>query len=350
MIRKILFVLLILFAISGIALAKVDPYMEALEREGDWGGLDNPAAIWSPTAAAAHVGTLGEYGDVDAFTVEFAEGSQTFQFALSVPVCGEHFKDFFPSAAIIGPGLDTPAEGALPFTLANGDGALIFQEGKLDADAIRRIFSNNDVTGEPVYADTLRNVDIPEAGMYTLAIWEPDGNVGAYMLTTGTEHDQFQQRPDAELEAAFDMLFSQEWMGQDCNAPLAAVSCPATGGIAGDAQIPDGPEQNDVGDGFVLTGIVRDSSTCLPLANAQIAFWMTNAEGEYDGVGEGVLYTNAQGRYRLESNVPGQYDDVTPHIHLAISAPGYAISVTEFLFEREGIESGEVDVNLQPES
>ncbi|MBZ0286234.1 MAG: hypothetical protein K8I30_01365 [Anaerolineae bacterium] len=346
MTRKLMFLSIILLMEIATARAKTDPYVEPLDQ--DWGDLSNPASIWSPIATTAQMGRLGEYGDVDAFTLDIP-AQQAFQFEVMVPVCGDHFKDFYPSAAIIGPGLDAPPDGALPFTLADGDGALIFSD-KPVADAKRLMSPDNRLTDAPVYESTLRSVDIPEAGQYTLAIWEPDGNVGAYMMATGTQPDMFQDRPDAELEAAFDLLFSDRWLGQDCSAPLAVENCPATVGPAGDAQIPDGPERADVGDGFVLTGIIRDSDTCLPIADAKIAFWMANAEGVYDDSSEGVLSTNAQGRYRLESGIPGQYENVTPHIHLAVSAPGYGMIVTEFLFREAGIESGTVDVNLSPEA
>jgi hypothetical protein len=345
MTRKWFLVLIIFILGVSTTRAKTDPYVEPLDQ--DWGGLDSPASIWSPVAATAQVGRLGEYGDVDAFTLDIP-AQQAFQFKVMVPVCGDHFKDFYPSAAIIGPGLDAP-QGALPFDLPDGAGAVMFSD-KPEEDAKRLTSPGNPITDAEVYDGTLRSVDIPEAGQYTLAIWEPDGNVGAYMIATGTEGDMFQERPQAELEAAFDLMFSDKWLGQDCSAPLAVESCPATVGPAGDAQIPDGPERADVGDGFVLTGIIRDSATCLPIADAQIAFWMANGEGVYDDDSEGVLHTNAQGRYRLESGIPGQYENVTPHIHLAVSAPGYGMTVTEFLFDNTGIEAGTVDVNLQPES
>ena len=346
MTRKLIFLCIILLMGISTALAKTDPYVESPDQ--DWGDLSNPASIWSPVAATAQVGRLGEYGDVDAFTLDFTAEKQAFQFEVMVPVCGEHFKNFYPNVAIIGPGLDTPTE-SLPFVLADGDGAVVF-DTKPDAGAERLVSPNNPLNDLPIYEGTLRSVEVPEAGQYMLAIWEPNGNVGAYMIATGTEHDMFQNRPRAELDAAFDLMFSDKWLGQDCNAPLAAASCPPTGGAAGDAQIPEGPERADVGDGFVLTGIVRDSATCLPIADAQIAFWMANAQGIYDDSGKGVMHTNAQGRYRLESGIPGQYENATPHIHLAVSAAGYGMAVTAFAFDDTKIAAGTMDVNLQPES
>jgi hypothetical protein len=348
MIRKLIFLVCLGLATFSLTSAKSNPFIE--DPKAEWGDVNSPSTIQSWEAATAQVGRLGAFGDVDAFTVDFPQATNGWSFEAIVPLCGDHFKDFYPSVAIIGPGLETASVDALPFEIPDGMGAQVFNEKVTLKSETRPVRSADGITGEPGYGNILHSIDIPEAGQYTIAVFEPEGNIGAYMLATGSNHDMFGDRPKEELEAAYDMLFSREWMGQDCDAPLAVANCPATVGPAGDAQIPDGPERTDVGDGFVLTGVVRDSSTCLPLADAKIAFWMANEAGEYDGVGEGVLYTNAQGLYRLESAVPGQYDNVTPHIHLAVSAAGYGQIVTEFLFEQSGLEAGSVDVNLSPET
>lgn len=350
MIRKLIFLVCLGLATFSLASAKSNPYIE--DPEAEWGDVANPAAIQSWEAAIAQIGRLGEYGDVDAFTVDFSNPTSKWEFEAIVPICGEYFKDFFPSVAIIGPGLETPPAGALPFEIPEGMGARIYADDNSKKSDLksetRPVTASNYVTGESAYSSVRRTIDIPEAGQYTVAVFEPEGNIGAYMLSTGNNPDEFGDRPQKEVEAAYNMLFSGKWMGEDCDAPVAAASCPATVGLTNDAQIPDGPERADVGNGFVLTGVVRDSATCLPVADAEIAFWMPNEQGEYDGVGEGVLYTNAQGLYRLESGIPGQDADVTPSIHLAVSAPGYNLIVTEFLFEESGIEAGTVDVNLRP--
>jgi len=349
---KIFLLLCLIVAAYSVATAKSNPYIE--DPLAEWGDVTAPASIPIWDAASAQVGRLGEYGDVDAFTVDFPNPTDAWELELIVPVCGDHFKDFFPSVALIGPGLAVPESGVLPFDLPEGMGAQVYADDAFKTDYLetrkRDTISSNYVTGEPAYRDTRQLVTIPQAGQYIVAVFETEGHVGAFMLSTGSNHDVFADRPDAEIEAAYDMLFSGAWMGADCNAALAAESCPATGGVAGDARIPGGPERAIVGAGFILTGIVRDTATCLPIADAKIAFWMANEAGVYDGSGDGILYTNAQGRYRLESAIPGQYEGVTPHIHLAVSAPDYEMAVTEFLFETSDIESGSVDVNLKPES
>jgi hypothetical protein len=349
---KIIVFLYLILSVTSLVSAKSNPYVE--DPQVEWGDVSAPDSIAIWDGAAAHVGRLGEYGDVDAFMVDFPEATDGWELELIVPVCGEHFKDFFPSVAIIGPGLDTPEAGMLPFAVPEGMGVQIYSDED-DKKAYlesgkRGVISSNYVTGEPAYRDTRQLVTIPEAGQYIVAVFEPEGNVGAFMLSTGSKHDQFGDRSNAELDAAYNSLFSGDWMGQDCKAAVAAANCPATGGSIDADSIPDGPERAQVGEGFVLSGIVRDTATCLPIANAQVAFWMTNEDGVYEESGEGVLHTNAQGRYRLESGIPGQYDNVTPHIHLAVSAPGYDMAVTEFLFQQADIESGTVDVNLAPEA
>jgi hypothetical protein len=225
MLRKLMLFALLALATFSAVFAKVDPYVEDPDEE--WGDLADPASIWSWQAFAAQVGRLATDNDVDAFTVNFPEPVEDWEFQMMVPVCGDHFAAFFPSVAVIGPGLETTADTILPFDLPEGMGALVFSEDtykeRYAEKGQRSIMTSNIVTGEPVYFNTARTVDIPQAGDYIIAIYEPDGNVGAYMFSiAGGEHDLFGERPLQELEAAFDTLFSGEWMGQDCNKPLDA--------------------------------------------------------------------------------------------------------------------------------
>jgi hypothetical protein len=318
------------------AAAKSDPYVE--DPDDDWGDSSSPVEVWSAEAAVAHYGRLGTYGDVDAFAFTFDAPVQDWPVAASVPDCGEHFQHVYPAMALIGPGLNQPASNELPFAMPEGAGAEVFTKE-------RREFTNGTV--EPYEASLV--FDIPRPGTYLLAIWEPEGNAGAYMLSTGSRHDQFAERAQAEWDAVIQQLDSGGWMGQDCDAPLAAETCPATSGQVGGANLPTPPERATVGDGgFVLTGVVRDAATCLPLADAQLTFWLVNEQGEYDADHEGRLFTNQQGRYRIESNRPGSYGP-PGHIHLAIGAPGYGLLVTEYVLGAGEGDAATFDMALRPE-
>jgi hypothetical protein len=219
--RKLILLTLFTFALVGTALAKIDPYVE--DPEAEWGDVSEPATVHSWRALAAYVGRLGAEDDVDAFVVSFPEAREDWRFEIMIPVCGQHFKAFFPAIAVIGPGLDVPEDGVLPFDLPDGSGAEIFVEEtyiqQYAEKGIRSIMPSNSVIYElPTYFTTPRTINIPEAGDYTIAIFEPDGHIGAYMFALiGGDHDMFGDRSREELDASYDALFDGSWMGEDCD-------------------------------------------------------------------------------------------------------------------------------------
>jgi protocatechuate 3,4-dioxygenase beta subunit len=88
---------------------------------------------------------------------------------------------------------------------------------------------------------------------------------------------------------------------------------------------------------FVLTGVVL-SRECKPVANALVDLWQADENGEYDNQGfryRGHQFTDAQGRYRFETAVPGLYPGRTRHFHVKVQAPGGPILTTQLYFPDE---------------
>ncbi len=88
---------------------------------------------------------------------------------------------------------------------------------------------------------------------------------------------------------------------------------------------------------FLLTGRVL-TTRCRPIANAQLDFWQADANGVYDNRGyrlRGHQRTDAQGRYRLETVVPGLYPGRTRHIHVKAQAPRRPELTTQLYFRGE---------------
>ncbi len=88
---------------------------------------------------------------------------------------------------------------------------------------------------------------------------------------------------------------------------------------------------------LVVTGTVL-SAQCKPVANALLDFWQADAAGAYDNQGfryRGHQFTDAQGRYRLETIVPARYPGRTRHIHLKAQAPGRRVLTTQLYFPDE---------------
>lgn len=85
---------------------------------------------------------------------------------------------------------------------------------------------------------------------------------------------------------------------------------------------------------FVLEGQVL-SPQCRPVPNALLDFWHADEQGAYDNKGfryRGHQYTDAQGRYRLETIVPAEYPGRTRHIHVKAQAQGRRVLTTQLYF------------------
>lgn len=83
-----------------------------------------------------------------------------------------------------------------------------------------------------------------------------------------------------------------------------------------------------------LTGHVF-SLACAPIAKAKLDFWQADASGTYDNTGyrlRGHQFTDADGRYALETIVPGEYPGRTVHIHVKVQAPGKPALTTQLYF------------------
>jgi protocatechuate 3,4-dioxygenase beta subunit len=96
---------------------------------------------------------------------------------------------------------------------------------------------------------------------------------------------------------------------------------------------------------IVVTGRVF-SRECRPIPNALLDFWHADDEGEYDNQGfhlRGHQFTDEEGRYRLETIVPGLYPGRTRHFHVKVQAAHGRVLTTQLYFpgearnERDGL-------------
>jgi protocatechuate 3,4-dioxygenase beta subunit len=107
---------------------------------------------------------------------------------------------------------------------------------------------------------------------------------------------------------------------------------------------------------LVLSGFVVDTA-CKPIAGATIDVWQADDAGEYDNSGyrlRGHLLSAADGSYRLETIVPGEYPGRTPHIHVKVTPPGGTTLTTQLYLPDEpgnasdGIFRPETVMSVQP--
>lgn len=110
---------------------------------------------------------------------------------------------------------------------------------------------------------------------------------------------------------------------------------------------PDTPQRNSLfeegmpGTRLLLVGYVLDQN-CQPLPNAWLDFWQADANGEYDNAGyrlRGHQFTDAQGRYYLETILPGLYSSrPIEHIHVKVRPEGGQEITSQLYFPQQPID------------
>jgi protocatechuate 3,4-dioxygenase beta subunit len=92
---------------------------------------------------------------------------------------------------------------------------------------------------------------------------------------------------------------------------------------------------------LILVGYVLNQD-CQPLPNAWLDFWQSGANGEYDNAGyrlRGHQFTDAQGRYFLESVLPGLYlSRPIEHIHVKVRPEGGQEITSQLYFPQQPVE------------
>ncbi len=96
-------------------------------------------------------------------------------------------------------------------------------------------------------------------------------------------------------------------------------------------------EPGMAGTRIVVAGTVL-STACRPIPGALLDFWQADDGGAYDNAGyrlRGHQFADQQGRYRLESVVPGAYSGRTRHFHVRVQAPNQPVLTTQLYFPDE---------------
>jgi catechol 1,2-dioxygenase len=128
----------------------------------------------------------------------------------------------------------------------------------------------------------------------------------------------------------------------------AAPDCPPTpSDMLGPFYVPGAPVRSSVGKGYVLTGTVRSSRGCGPLAGARVEVWLTGPDG-YDAAHRATVVADAEGHYAFESARPPPYERRPPHLHLRVAHPGFRTLVTQH-YPAAGQAAATFDLVLAPE-
>jgi protocatechuate 3,4-dioxygenase beta subunit len=114
-------------------------------------------------------------------------------------------------------------------------------------------------------------------------------------------------------------------------------------------------EAGMAGTRLIVSGQVLTTS-CQPVARALLDFWHADDAGVYDNSGyrlRGHQFADDQGRYRLETIVPGLYTGRTRHIHVKVQAPNQPVLTTQLYFpdepgnDRDGIFNAALVMDIQ---
>ncbi|SAL67718.1 protocatechuate 3,4-dioxygenase subunit beta [Caballeronia cordobensis] len=136
--------------------------------------------------------------------------------------------------------------------------------------------------------------------------------------------------------------------GAEANAMPPTPACidghePTRRQTAGPFFLPNSPQRVSLlepgigGTKIVLSGRVW-SSGCKAVAGAMLDFWHADDAGDYDVDGfrlRGHQFADSEGRYRLETIVPGPYPGRTRHFHVTVQPPNGAVLTTQLYFPGE---------------
>ena len=110
--------------------------------------------------------------------------------------------------------------------------------------------------------------------------------------------------------------------------PFFSSGSPASADLAADA---------GSGTRLALSGTVL-TTACAPVKGAKLDFWQADDSGEYDNDGfrlRGHVFSDDQGRYQINTVMPGLYPGRTRHIHVKAQAPGGRLLTTQLYFPGE---------------
>ncbi|SEG05133.1 twin-arginine translocation pathway signal [Bosea lathyri] len=138
----------------------------------------------------------------------------------------------------------------------------------------------------------------------------------------------------------------------DAQSQPAGGSYKPTEAMAGGANNyePNAPLVENLGTGFVVSGLVRKAGNGEPLRNVRVQIWAaTERGGERVPSNRGSVMTDDQGRYRLETSpIVPQFGQ--PHIHIAYDDPGFATLFLRPVLNSRHDKTMNVDFVLAPAS
>ena len=184
----------------------------------DWSDLETPYVIEDATVSFAMFGYLGE-DDVDVFRFDYPEADPLLRMKMFIPVCGEHYEDFYADYVLLDPLQETDeayAELELPFELNDEMGGIIFASERPIVDEETERLSAFERHTRRVYYEAVRDeLSLPQAGSYYLIVYNADAMSGDYLLSFGIK-EVFFPPLDSEPEGV-ETNYNRYWIHRDCD-------------------------------------------------------------------------------------------------------------------------------------
>ena len=108
---------------------------------------------------------------------------------------------------------------------------------------------------------------------------------------------------------------------------------------------PAAPYRTSVGTGYLLLGTVKAANDCSPVSAAMIELWMNGPDGRYGDAWRATLFSADDGTYYFVSHAPTDFGSRRPHIHIRVTAEGFAPLVTQH-YPLDGAGEGLFDLVL----
>lgn len=153
----------------------------------------------------------------------------------------------------------------------------------------------------------------------------------------------FSSTPEATASAAPEDFFTQ----MAISLPAPTCNGLTQSQTEGPYYKPDTPERTSLledgmdGTHLIVVGYVLDQN-CQPLSNAWLDFWQADASGQYDNIGyrlRGHQFTDARGRYHLETILPGLYASrPVEHIHVKVRPKGGDELTSQLYFSQQPVD------------
>ena len=115
-----------------------------------------------------------------------------------------------------------------------------------------------------------------------------------------------------------------------CLLPFAAMAenCrPTPHRTTGTHYAPVNEHKVNISQGFTVRGRILAAPNCIPVANAKIAHWQADKNGEYVDRLRAYLFSDANGYFEFGTEWPNLSP---PHIHFIVTAEGYQVLETQW--------------------